>query len=66
MNSNEPEQSAAEMRGLLRFAQGLGLDEATVREIYEAVGREAMVTGASDDTRMAEVRKRMIAAVGGA
>ena len=44
--------------------QGLGLDEATVREIYEAVGREAMVTGASDDTRMAEVRKRMLAAAG--
>jgi hypothetical protein len=64
MNSNEPEQSAAEMRGLLRFAQDLGLDEATVREIYEAVGREAMVTGASDDTRMAEVRKRMLAAAG--
>ncbi|CAO4138877.1 hypothetical protein GPNCGGLF_LOCUS507 [Methylorubrum aminovorans] len=55
------ERSAAEMRGLLRFAQGLGLDEATVREIYEAVGREAMVTGARDDTRMAEVRKRMFA-----
>ncbi|UYW33602.1 hypothetical protein [Methylorubrum extorquens] len=61
MNSNEPEQSAAELRGLLRFAQGLGLDEATVREIYEAVGREAMATGAGDDTRMAEIRKRMLA-----
>lgn len=33
-----------------------------MREIYEAVGREAMVTGASDDDRMAEVRKRMLAA----
>ncbi|QIJ76173.1 hypothetical protein GU700_17190 [Methylobacterium sp. NI91] len=66
MNSNEPEQSAAEMRGLLRFAQGLGLDETTVREIYEAAGREAMATGASDDDRMAEVRKRMLAAVRGA
>jgi hypothetical protein len=63
MNSNEPEQSVAEMRGLLRFAQGLGLDEATVREIYEAVGREAMVTGASVDERMAEIRKRMLATV---
>jgi hypothetical protein len=63
MNSNEPEQSAAELRGLLRFAQGLGLDEATVREIYEAIGREAMVTGASDDERMAEIRKRMLATV---
>ena len=35
------EQSAAEMGGLLRFAQGLGLDEAIVRKIYETVGREA-------------------------
>ena len=34
-------QSAAEMRSLLGFARGLGLDEATVREIYETVGREA-------------------------
>ncbi|WP_454104757.1 hypothetical protein [Methylorubrum extorquens] len=51
------------MRGLLRFAQGLGLDEETVREIYEAVGREAMATGANDDDRMAEVRKRMLLAV---
>ncbi|CAO4177168.1 hypothetical protein [Methylorubrum extorquens] len=66
MNSNEPEQSAAEMRGLLRFAQGLGLDDATVRDIYETVGREAMVTGAGDDERMAEVRKRMLAAARGA
>ena len=56
------DQSAAEMRGLLRFAQGLGLDEAIVREIYEAVGEEAAAAGASDDTRMAEVRKRMPAA----
>ncbi|CAO4184620.1 hypothetical protein [Methylorubrum extorquens] len=63
MNSNEPEQSAAEMRSLLGFARGLGLDEATVREIYEAVGREAMVTGTSDDERMAEIRKRMLATV---
>ena len=66
MNSNEPEQSAAEMRCLLRFAQGLGLDEAVVREIYEAVGQEAAAAGASDDDRMAEVRKRMLAAARGA
>ncbi|QIJ77133.1 hypothetical protein GU700_22705 [Methylobacterium sp. NI91] len=58
----EDEHAAAEMRSLLGFARGLGLDEATVREIYEAVGREVMATGASDDTRMAEVRKRMLAA----
>ncbi|MGW5960195.1 hypothetical protein [Methylorubrum thiocyanatum] len=56
------DRAAAELRGLLGFARGLGLDEATVREIYEAVGREAMAKGASDDTRMAEVRKWMIAA----
>ncbi|SOR28663.1 conserved protein of unknown function [Methylorubrum extorquens] len=49
--------------GLLGFARGIGLDEATVRDIYEAVGREAMVTGASDDERMAEIRKRMLLAV---
>ncbi|WP_455989002.1 hypothetical protein [Methylorubrum extorquens] len=56
------ERSAAEMRGLLRFAQGLGLDEATVKEIYEAVGREAAEAGVGDDNRMAEVRKRMLMA----
>nr|WP_274382740.1 hypothetical protein [Methylorubrum extorquens] len=59
----DDERRAAELRGLLRFAQGLGLDEEAVREIYEAVGREAMATGASDDTRMAEIRKRMLARV---
>lgn len=35
------DQSAAEMRSLLGFARGLGLDEATVRETYETVGHEA-------------------------
>ncbi|KAB7782187.1 hypothetical protein [Methylorubrum populi] len=63
--SETAERSAAEMRGLLRFAQGLGLNEATVRKIYEAVGREAMAIGASDDDCMAEVRKRMLAAAQG-
>ncbi|MCP1538845.1 hypothetical protein J2W79_003902 [Methylorubrum extorquens] len=43
--------------------QGLRLDEGTVQEIYEAVGREAAAAGAGDDDRMAEVRKRMLAAV---
>ncbi|MCY1643260.1 hypothetical protein [Methylorubrum sp. SL192] len=62
MNSNEPEQSAAEMRGLHRFAQGLGLDEETAREIYEDVGHQAAAAGVGDDDRMAEVRKRMLAA----
>ena len=51
------------MRGLLRFAQGLGLDEDTVREIYETVGREAVTTGASDDESMAEERRWMLTAV---
>lgn len=32
-----------------------------MREIYEAVGREAAAAGASDDDRMAEVQKRMLA-----
>ncbi|WP_147019979.1 hypothetical protein [Methylorubrum extorquens] len=59
---SDADQSAAEMRGLLRFAQGLGLDEDTVREIYETVGEQAAEAGASDDDRMAEVRKRMLAA----
>ncbi|GEL44191.1 hypothetical protein MEX01_47820 [Methylorubrum extorquens] len=58
----DAERSAAEMRGLLRFAQGLGLDETTLREIYETVGQEAEAAGASDDDRMAEVRKRMLSA----
>ncbi|QDI81684.1 hypothetical protein E8E01_15170 [Methylorubrum populi] len=61
----DDERAAAEMRSLLGFARGLGLDEETVREIYETVGREAMATGASDDARMAEVRKRMLAAARG-
>ena len=56
------ELAASEMRGLMRFAIGLGLDEETVREIYEAVGREAEAAGTGDDDRMAEVRKRMLAA----
>jgi hypothetical protein len=34
-----------------------------VREIYESVGREAAAAGASDDDRMAEIRKRMLLAV---
>ncbi|KQO83981.1 hypothetical protein ASF36_25435 [Methylobacterium sp. Leaf90] len=59
-------QSAAEMRHLLGFARGLGFDEATVREIYEAVKEQTAETGASDDARMAKMRKRMLAAAGGA
>ncbi|GAA0266995.1 hypothetical protein GCM10008965_38810 [Methylorubrum aminovorans] len=43
-------------------ARGLSPDEAAVREICEAVGRNAAATSVSDDDRMAEVRKRMLAA----
>jgi len=63
--SEDTEQSAAEMRSLLRFAQGLGLDEAIVRLIYETVWWEASESGASDDDRMTEVQKRMLAAARG-
>ncbi|KQQ13701.1 hypothetical protein ASF59_19590 [Methylobacterium sp. Leaf121] len=63
--SETTDRSAAEMRSLLRFAQGLGLDEATVREIYRAVGEQAAEAGVGDDDRMAEVRKRMLAAARG-
>ncbi|KAB7783504.1 hypothetical protein [Methylorubrum populi] len=51
----DTDTSAAELRGLLGFARGLGLDDATVRELYEAVGREAADAGVADDDRMAEV-----------
>lgn len=33
-----------------------------MRKIYETVGREAVAAGASDDDRMDEVLKRMLAA----
>ncbi|MBB2964666.1 hypothetical protein [Methylobacterium sp. R2-1] len=59
----DAERSAAEMRGLLGFARGLGLDEGTVRQIYETVGEEADEAGIGDDDRMAEVRKWMLAAL---
>ena len=42
------DQSAAEMRSLLGFARGLGLDEATVREIYEAIRPVAAATRAGN------------------
>ncbi|ACK81249.1 hypothetical protein Mchl_0311 [Methylorubrum extorquens CM4] len=34
-----------------------------MREIYETVGEQAAAAGVGDDDRMAEVRKRMLAAV---
>ncbi|CAO4180013.1 hypothetical protein CLBKND_03532 [Methylorubrum aminovorans] len=60
---SDNERIAAELRALLGFVRGLGPDEATVRELYEPVGREAAAAGVGDDDRMAEVRKRMLAAV---
>ena len=54
-----------ELRSLLRFASRLGLNGAAVREAYDAVCQEADETGAiSDGDRMAEVRRRLINAVG--
>lgn len=52
----DAERIAVELRGLLGFACRLGLDEATVPKIYEAVGQEAAAAGACDDERLAEVR----------
>lgn len=56
------DQAAAELRGLMRFATGLGLDEAIVLEFYSAVCREDEAYGVDNDEAMAEVRKRMLAA----
>lgn len=50
------------MRGLLRFAQSLDLDEATVRKIIETVGEQAAEACFGDDDRFAKVRKLMLAA----
>lgn len=58
----EDDYAAAKLRCLSGFARGLSLDEATVREIYEAVGQETAATGASDYDHMAEVRKQMLVA----
>lgn len=61
--TEDADQSADELLGLLGFVRGLVLDEATVRAIYEAVEQEAAAAGASDDDCMAEVRKRMLAEI---
>ncbi|KQQ13268.1 hypothetical protein ASF53_13920 [Methylobacterium sp. Leaf123] len=53
------------MRGLLLFAQDLGLDEETVREIYEAVAQEIAPTEANREERLAVVRRRLIAVAEG-
>lgn len=47
-----------------RGGHSFGLVEAFTREICGAVGREAAAAGAGDEDRMAEVRKRMLAAAG--
>lgn len=57
---------AFELFGFLQFLHSHSLDMATVRLIYASVAREAMATGDSDDERMAEMRKRMLAVVRGA
>lgn len=57
----DAERAAAKMPPLLGLASGLGLDEKTMREIYETVSQDAEATGVSDD-RMAEVRMAMLAA----
>ncbi|MGA4555141.1 hypothetical protein [Methylorubrum aminovorans] len=54
--------ASVEVRGLLGFAQGLGLDEFKTWEIHQAVAQEADASEANRDARMAEVRKRMLAA----
>jgi hypothetical protein len=48
------------MRRLDGFARGLGLDEATAREIVEKVAAD--MAERSDDERMMEARKRMLLA----
>ena len=53
-----------EMRGVEEFAQGIGLDPMKAWEIYQAVAQETEPSEANRDTRLAEVRKRMLAAVG--
>jgi len=51
-------------RNVFEFGgEALGLDEAAVREIYDAVGEQAAEAGVGDDDRMAEIRKRMLLAV---
>lgn len=54
-----------ELRSLLRFAAGLGVDDATVFEIYGAVCSEADAAGnVSTEERLAEVRRRLVRAAG--
>ncbi len=58
----DTDTSAAELRGLLRFALGLGLTKQTVEHIHAAVAKEAEASGADLEWRATEARKRMLAA----
>lgn len=58
----DPDTSAAELRGLLGFALGLGLTRQTVEHIHAAVMKEAEASGAGLEWRHTEARKRMLAA----
>ncbi len=55
----EPNREAL-IRGLVRFAAGLGLSESTVLIVYEAVVADERVARAD---RPAEARRRLLAAV---
>ncbi|MCJ2093976.1 hypothetical protein MKK67_15975 [Methylobacterium sp. J-072] len=60
--SDTPDKGAVHraMARLDGFARGLGLDEATTRQIVEAVVADMPM--AEDDERLAEARQRMIMA----
>lgn len=66
MNADAPETRGESttiqhmMRRLNRFARGLGLDEATARQIVEKVAADMPVR--TDEERMIEARLRMIVA----
>lgn len=53
-----------ELRSLLRFASGLGLNDATVFEIYAFVREEAREADVTADERLAEARRRLVQAAG--
>lgn len=54
-----------ELRSLLRFAAGLGVDNATVFEIYETVCREAAIAGGvGAEERLLEAQRRLVRAAG--
>lgn len=54
-----------ELRSLLRFAAGLGVDDATVFGIYAVVGEETREAGdVTAEERLAEVRRRLVRAAG--